>query len=146
MFKQRRKLGFLSEPGYLAVAVLIEIIQQAKEEDREVPIQQIADKVGISHSYTENLATALRHAKIIQTRRGARGGFCSLKSPDQISIAEVITAIYGQNYCGRDIAGTTQETQKLRNSLGNAIYRTLSHVTIADIMLGDFERCPVFEV
>ena len=49
----------------------------------------------ISDSYLENILITLRNAGIIDTIRGARGGYVLVKDPSQITLFEVVKALEG---------------------------------------------------
>ena len=58
-------------------------------------LHQIAAEEGISVKYLENIFTQLRRADIVQSTRGAEGGYLLAAPADTISILKVIEAVEG---------------------------------------------------
>ncbi len=63
----------------------------------EGPVQSgdIAGRQGIPEPYLEQLLTTLRKAGLIRSVRGPQGGHSLIKTPQEISVAEVIMALEG---------------------------------------------------
>ena len=56
---------------------------------------EIADAEGISAGYVQQLMMALRLAGIVDSHRGREGGFSLSRSPEDITIADVLKAVEG---------------------------------------------------
>jgi len=63
--------------------------------DRRAATSQIADEKRIPPSFLAKIVSQLSVAGLLQTSRGARGGVSLARSPDEISLLEVIEAIDG---------------------------------------------------
>jgi Rrf2 family protein len=57
--------------------------------------ETIADRQGIPTEFLESILLELKHAGIVQSHRGAAGGFRLGRSPSEISLADVIRAVDG---------------------------------------------------
>lgn len=57
-----------------------------------VSVMDIAKAENISDTYLEQLVLKLRCAGLLKSYRGARGGYTLVKSPDEITVGEVMTA------------------------------------------------------
>lgn len=57
--------------------------------------KDIAANQGISDSYLENILIVLKNNRIIETTRGANGGYVLCRAPSQISVYEIVTALEG---------------------------------------------------
>lgn len=55
----------------------------------------IAKSQGLSENYLEQLMVPLRRAGIVKSIRGAQGGYMLAKSPEEITIGEIIRAVEG---------------------------------------------------
>ncbi len=64
-------------------------------EDGPVKRRDIAKNQDISDSYLENILIALKNAGIIDTIRGANGGYMLRRPPEEINLLEIITALEG---------------------------------------------------
>ncbi len=56
---------------------------------------EIADAEGISAGYVQQLMMALRLAGIVDSHRGREGGFSLSRTPEEITIADVLKAVEG---------------------------------------------------
>lgn len=63
--------------------------------DRRAATSQIAQEQQIPPSFLAKIVSQLSVAGLLQTSRGARGGVSLAKSPEQISVLEVVEAIDG---------------------------------------------------
>jgi Rrf2 family protein len=64
-------------------------------QDRRASTSQIAQEQQIPPSFLAKIVSQLSVAGLLQTSRGARGGVSLARTPDQISILEVVEAIDG---------------------------------------------------
>lgn len=63
--------------------------------DRRAATSQIAQEQHIPPSFLAKIVSQLSVAGLLQTSRGARGGVSLARTPDQISLLEVVEAIDG---------------------------------------------------
>ena len=57
--------------------------------------EQLAEAQGIPLQFLEHILLELKHARLIQARRGAKGGYWLARDPAEITIADVIRAVEG---------------------------------------------------
>lgn len=55
----------------------------------------IAENQALPAAYLEQLLSRLRNAKLVSAQRGAKGKFALTRPPEQINLAEIITALEG---------------------------------------------------
>ncbi|GAC1438539.1 MAG: Rrf2 family transcriptional regulator [Solirubrobacteraceae bacterium] len=84
MFSTRAEYG---------VRVMVELARRAADEP--VPLAEIADHEGLPLAYLEHLVARLKRAELIESRRGARGGYMLAREPREITMAEVVEALEG---------------------------------------------------
>lgn len=60
-----------------------------------VSLKCIARSQGLSENYLEQLMVPLRRAGLVQSIRGAQGGYMLSREPEQITIGEIITTVEG---------------------------------------------------
>lgn len=60
-----------------------------------VPIQEIAVRQRIPQRYLEQVLLALKRAGLLESKRGASGGYHLTKSPDEITVGAVLRAVEG---------------------------------------------------
>jgi Rrf2 family protein len=87
MFSTRAEYG---------VRVMVELARHGADGDREcVSLSEIAEGDGLPLAYLEHLAARLRKAGLVESRRGARGGYLLARPAEEISMAEVVEALEG---------------------------------------------------
>jgi len=75
------------------VRVLVELA--ARGGSSPVPLTEIAEANGLPLAYLEHLVARLRKAELVESRRGARGGYLLARDPAEITMAEVVQALEG---------------------------------------------------
>src|SRR5512144_3088622 len=93
----------------------------------------IAKAQGIPFKFLENILLDLKHAGLVQSQRGAEGGYWLAKEAAEISLADVIRAVEGP------IANVRGERPEQVEYAG-AAEAVLETVTLADVAAG---RLPV---
>ncbi len=138
---QREKLMRLSTKGRYAVTAMLDLaIHYAQG---PVTLAEISESQGISLSYLEQLFARLRKHGLVEGLRGPGGGYRLSRHPQDISVAEVITAI-GEGIDVTQCGGSEdcQEgerclTHVLWTRLGKEIYEFLNGITLASFLERD---------
>lgn len=60
-----------------------------------IPLKEIAERQQISLPYLEHLVASLVAAGLIRSTRGARGGVWLAKSPEEITLSEIVGLLEG---------------------------------------------------
>ena len=68
----------------------------AHEGNGPISLAAIAEAEGLPLAYLEHLAARLRRADLVESRRGARGGYVLAREPGDITMAEVVRALEGE--------------------------------------------------
>lgn len=63
-----------------------------------VSVRQVADREGLPAQYCEKIFRRLRRADLVESVRGAGGGFRLARPPEAISLKEVIEATEGRTF------------------------------------------------
>lgn len=63
--------------------------------DGYLPLRVIADQEGISLQYLEQIFGELRRAGLVESERGARGGYRLARDPSQITVGDVVRTLEG---------------------------------------------------
>ena len=83
-------------PSPDGVRVMVELARRGADDERGcVSLSEIADGDGLPLAYLEHLAARLRKAGLVESRRGARGGYLLARPAEEISMAEVVEALEG---------------------------------------------------
>jgi Rrf2 family protein len=109
-----------------------------------VKADQIADAQSIPLNFLENILSELRRAGIVESRRGAAGGYRLGRPAEEISLADVIRAVEGPLANVRGISPDALEYDgsavRLRDvwvALRASVRAVLEHVTLADVARGE---------
>jgi Rrf2 family iron-sulfur cluster assembly transcriptional regulator len=135
----------LSTKSRYAISALIEIGMQGSL--GPVPLSDLAASHGISLSYAEQLFSALRRQELVRGTRGPGGGFSLARPPEEITIAEIVRAIYGQDASTGRTASENHIPTRLWKLLDRRIDCFLERLTLADALEPLAENdCPVTRI
>nr|WP_296006049.1 Rrf2 family transcriptional regulator [uncultured Blautia sp.] len=84
----------LSTKGRYGLRALIDLALYSEKEEA-VSIQSISERQRISDSYLEQLMRKLKKEGLIQSIRGAQGGYRLAKPAEEISVGDVLRALEG---------------------------------------------------
>lgn len=127
----------LTTKGRYAVTTLLDMALMQREGPINIP--DIAKRHHLSAAYLERLAAKLRQKGLLNSVRGAQGGYFLSRKPEEITIAEIIQAVdekmdttlcQGQANCHE---GTVCLTHHLWESLNQVIFEFLHKVTLKDL-------------
>jgi Rrf2 family transcriptional regulator, cysteine metabolism repressor len=113
------------------------------EAGRPVSLGSIAEAEGLPLAYLEHLVQRLRKQGLVESRRGAHGGYSLSRPAVEITMAEVVTALEGhlapiitpEGMCSREVKGDAPcPTKLLWTRVQGSIVRTLSDMTLADLI------------
>ena len=76
------------------VRVMVELARRGNV--APVALTEIAEHERLPLAYLEHLVARLRRAGLIESRRGAHGGYLLAREPARITMAEVVAALEGQ--------------------------------------------------
>jgi len=106
-----------------------------------VLLKDIAKREDISEKYLSLIVIPLKSAGLIQSIRGARGGYRLTRNPAEITILDVLSAIEGEIClvdCVKDAKRcsrvSTCPTRDIWGMLGQKINETLRAFTLADLV------------
>lgn len=91
-----------------------------------VPINEIARRRDIPVQFLEGLFGTLRRAGILQSQRGAKGGYVFARSPGEITVLEVVELLEGE------VGATAAASGPVWVDAAAALRRVLSETTIAE--------------
>lgn len=129
----------ITKKGEYALRALVDLALNYKKGMRQT--QDIVRKEDIPEKFLEQILVALKNAGFIQSKRGIGGGYFLNKSPDEISLGEVIRLIDGplaplecvnteHLNCSKEI---TCGIRSVMLDVANATAEILDRVTLADV-------------
>ena len=119
--------------------------------DEPIPLGAIADTEGLPLAYLEHLVQRLRKAGLVDSHRGAHGGYTLARDAAEITMAEVVRALEGDIapiecisadadgllVCSREHSHENGEpcpTKFLWTRVQGSIVRTLNEMTLDDLV------------
>jgi Rrf2 family cysteine metabolism transcriptional repressor len=113
-----------------------------------ISLSSIADAEGLPLAYLEHLVQRLRKAELVESRRGAHGGYTLARPAAEVSMAEIVAALEGEIApiecitadadgvvtCAREGASPCP-TKLLWTRVQGSIVRTLNEMTLDDLVL-----------
>ncbi len=87
-------MALISSKGAYGLRAMYEL--SIATESTPVQIKQIALKTGLSQNYLEQLLSTLRRAGLVESIRGAHGGYLLAKPAESILVIEILEALEGE--------------------------------------------------
>ena len=85
----------ITSKGEYALKALIELAIDHDRGNTVTLINDVAKRKDIPQKYLEQILLSLRNAGILVSKRGVGGGYSLSKSPENISLGEIIRAVEG---------------------------------------------------
>ncbi len=85
-------MKFFSEKINYSIAAMFELARRYRPE-HYVQIKTLAEQQNIPPNYLVQLLVVLKRWGLVKSTRGTTGGYCLSKSPDQITLLEIIQAL-----------------------------------------------------
>jgi len=130
----------------------------AYDGDGPVSLSAIADAEGLPLAYLEHLVQRLRRAELVDSRRGAHGGYTLSRPAETITMAEVVEALEGDIdpiecisaqddgtlVCSREAAtDRVCPTKVLWTRVQGSIVRTLKDITLSELAVPNRKKATV---
>lgn len=131
----------ISTKGVYALEIVSEL-GSSSDQEHLVSLNQVAARRCLSEKYLERIMKQLKTEGIVLSFRGANGGYCLSKCPEEITVKEVLDAVEGElapvaclvqdSDCGMDCNQCV--TRGLWGELWEKITEVTEHVTIGQII------------
>lgn len=129
----------LSTKSRYATRLLLDMAKQYKK--GTVQSQDIARRQNISQKYLEQIIIPLKKANYIKSVRGAKGGHMLAKSPEAITVGEIVALLEGGSSlteCSENPEACekvdTCLTRYLWKEAAKAMYEKLNSITFSDLI------------
>jgi Rrf2 family protein len=129
----------ISAKGEYAIRALLDLAVHHGE--GLVPIQEVARRQRIPQRYLEQVLLLLKRAGLLESKRGATGGYQLMRAPGAISVGEVLRAVEGRvtalEVAGRH-PGASGETpssdlEPLWREIASAVALVVDRTTFGDL-------------
>jgi len=131
----------LNTRGRYAVMAMVDLAKHSQSDP--ISLALVGERQEISVTYLEQLFVKLRNAGLVQSVRGAKGGYCLGRAPQDITIADIIIAVGEGIQATRCNHQSAQGCMKAKarclvhdlwDELGNQISLFLRSVTLKDVL------------
>ena len=119
-------------------------VELAAAGDGPVKGDRIAKAQGIPPNFLENILADLRNAGIVNSRRGAEGGYWLARPAGEVSLADVFRAVDGPLANVRGVRsdqlsyeGSAEALADVWIAVRASLRGVLEHVTLADVARGE---------
>lgn len=127
-----------------AMRALVELVHYSGEDPKRlVSCDSLATSLHIPAKFLESILRSLRQSGIVMSQRGAEGGFRLARSPNDITVADVIRALDGPLAAVRGAPpedaiyeGRSEHLRDVWVATRAALRDVLEHVSLADIESG----------
>ncbi|MFV0420939.1 RrF2 family transcriptional regulator [Oleidesulfovibrio sp.] len=142
----------LSARTRYAARLLLDLAQHATDAPRTA--SALSEQTGVSVQFIEQIIKPLKKAGLINSVRGASGGHMLSRSPEEISLADVVVVMEGGirlTDCCIDNELCTRtphcKTRVAWMKISDLLERELKSITLADLMSGEslFDICGIEE-
>lgn len=108
--------------------------------------RDVSSEVGVPQPTVSKLLKALARGGLLKAHRGAKGGYALARPAEQITVAEVISALEGpigitdcssDEGCGLEGMCPTRTNWRRINA---AVYRALEEITLAEMLVPENDR------
>jgi Rrf2 family protein len=113
-------------------------------EDEPVKGERIAEAQDIPLQFLEHILLELKHARLVQARRGAQGGYWLARPADEVTLADVIRAVEGPLANIHENApeelhysGAAERLRDVWVAVRQGLRAVLENVTLADVARGE---------
>ena len=133
----------ISTRGEYGLRALLEL---GMSSDKGLSLRDLAQRQHISLDYLEHIVPALKAAGLVRARRGAQGGYTLAKSPEDITLYEVLVALEGPfepmlcltetppEQAASCFASGSCAVQEVWVEMKNAVEAVLKNFTLAELV------------
>lgn len=129
-----------------AVMAMVDIAERNRGEGpMEVQAADLATRLGFPTAYTAKVLSSLARAALLRSDRGPRGGFQLARSPQEITLFDILRAVGA--WSNGDLALAPSAPPKLRRNLSEALARAMAQAreVLEEVHLSDLIEAPAHE-
>lgn len=130
----------ISSKGRYGLAASI-VLAQNYASGAYLTVVSLSEQLGISKIYLEQVFSLLKKAEIVNSVKGAQGGYRLARAPQKISVMEVLTALE-QSLFEKTEKSVDKKAPEIENVMQDAVFseidkavlHTLSGVSLYDLV------------
>lgn len=125
----------ISSKGRYGLAAML-VMAQSYHPNECVTILSIAEKLGLSKIYLEQVFALLKRADLVTSIKGSQGGYQLTKALDQITVGEILLSIETSLFEKTENSVSDEAIEKTMENmvwqaLDHTVLATLNHITLA---------------
>lgn len=128
----------ISAKGEYAIKAMLDL--SMREAAGLVSIQEIASRQSIPQRYLEQVLLQLKRAGLLTSKRGASGGYRLTKSPEDVTVGEVLRAVEGATAPFESMRGGRRtandhasDLAELWEDLSKAVSQVIDRMTFGEL-------------
>ena len=131
----------LSTKGRYGARAMLDLALHCTADGQPVSLNSIAERQSISEQYLEQIFSALRKSGIVESVRGAQGGYRLGRAAEKISVGDILRALEGslnpvdcktENACCDRY--NTCIMKDVWNKVNDSINKTVDGISLADLI------------
>lgn len=130
----------ISAKGRYGLAAMIELARLSSD-DHPVPVIVLADRLGLSKIYLEQVFSLLKRGKLVASIKGAQGGYRLSRPSSEIDVYQILSSLEQILFEPTEPSVTdtapaieTTMTDGVFKVLDEGIKKTLSDITLAKLV------------
>ena len=131
----------ISTKGRYALRLMLDLAQYSSETEY-VSIKKVSKRQDISEKYLEQIVAQLSRAGFVKSTRGAQGGYCLAREPQEYTVVMILRLIEGNlssvsclednpNKCRRCNNCVTLEVWQ---QINDAVDHVIDNITLQDLL------------
>ena len=131
----------ISTKGRYALRLMLDLAQYSKD-NVYVSIKKVSQRQDISEKYLEQIVAQLSRAGYVRSTRGAQGGYCLARGPEEYTVGAILRLIEGNlstvsclednpNRCRRCNNCVTLEVWQ---QINDAVNNVVDNITLQDLL------------
>ncbi len=127
----------ISTKGRYALRLMVDLAEHINS--GYISLKDIAERQNISKKYLEQIIPSLTRAQLVNTIRGAQGGYKLAKQASKITVGDILRETEGTFTFGEDSEDTQSSICFVWKGLTDTVNKYLDSITIQDILDHDME-------
>ena len=125
----------ISTKGRYALEIVVDLAMHSNREQPE-SLKAVAARRGLSEKYLERIVRELKIAGILNSSKGAKGGYWVERSPEVLSVKDILYAVEGDMAPVECLTTVCEKcpTRETWKTMWKIILQTMENVTIADLI------------
>lgn len=128
----------LSKKCKYAIKSIVYLANKNATKDNPISVREIAENNDISEKFLEHIFRDLKKQNLVESVRGANGGYYLTKSPEDISLLDVMFPFekLGVGECDDPNCSNRKrcEVFKVRSKIDETLQRILDNMAISNIL------------